>query len=252
MADQAFADGPILRNELVNRRTLSAAAAAARRTLLEAMLDPERRCLPTLGMGGTYPPERSIYESLLRASGLHGKTADDAGETEGRYEFRAPDPAHDPARLSPTWAVLSQMLLDRPLPEPVPLPVLLDRLSRAPLGITEGVFPILLCAFLIVHEGEISFYREGTFVPEPGIADWEVLIRRPELFALAGCRVEGARAVVVARFAQKLGCSTVGVVPVVRALMKMAAFATRLCVEDPAVTGSGPCRAGGIREGPRP
>src|SRR5207248_1913620 len=38
MADETYAAAPVLRNELVNRRDLSSAAAAGRRNLIEAML----------------------------------------------------------------------------------------------------------------------------------------------------------------------------------------------------------------------
>ena len=61
-------------------------------------------------------------------------------------------------------------------------------------------------------------YRDGTLLPEPGIADWEVLLRRPELFAVAGCRVAGLRAAVVERMARGLRVSPF-VMPVVRAVI---------------------------------
>jgi hypothetical protein len=73
---------------------------------------------------------------------------------------------------------------------------------------------------MLVHDDETTLYREGTFVAEPGIADYEVLMRRPEQFAVAGCRVKGERAAVVRRIASGLGTSP-AVVPVVRALIGM-------------------------------
>ncbi len=62
--DLVYHQAPKIRNELIVRRTLSTAAAAARRNLIEAMLKCEAK--PLLGMEG-FPPERSIYESVLRA-----------------------------------------------------------------------------------------------------------------------------------------------------------------------------------------
>jgi hypothetical protein len=66
----------------------------------------------------------------------------------------------------------------------------------------------------------VTLYREGSFLPEPGVADFELLMRRPELFAIAGSRVQGARADVVNRLGKKLGVQP-ATVPVVRALFKM-------------------------------
>jgi hypothetical protein len=56
-------------------------------------------------------------------------------------------------------------------------------------------------------------------VPEPGIADWEVLLRRPELFAVAGCRIVGPRRVVIERLAQGLQTEAAAM-PVVRELIR--------------------------------
>jgi hypothetical protein len=60
--DRVFGKSPRIRNELIVRRTLSSAAAMARQNLIEAML--QRADQPTLGIEG-FPPERSIYESVL-------------------------------------------------------------------------------------------------------------------------------------------------------------------------------------------
>jgi hypothetical protein len=84
----------------------------------------------------------------------------------------------------------------------------------------DGLHPVLLCAFMTVHAGEVTLYREGTFLPAPGVADFELLMRRPELFAIAGSRVKGARAEVVTRLAKGLGTKP-ATVTVVRELFKM-------------------------------
>lgn len=51
------------------------------------------------------------------------------------------------------------------------------------------------------------------------IADFEVLLRRPELFAVAGFRIRGARRAVLERFGRGLGVPP-AVVPVTRALLR--------------------------------
>ncbi|GEM_PF-512915 len=218
MADATYPDSPLIRNELINRRSLSSSAAAARRTLLEAILDPARVALEDFGFQG-YPPERCLYISLLKAAGLHVAAHTPAGE----WHLRPPDPNADPARLAPAWRTLERLIFhpsEGSIPAPIPVPVLFAALAAPPLGVTEGVAPVLLAVFLRVHDAETTFYREGTFVPEPGIADFEVLVRRPEMFALAGCRVSGARAAVVGRLAKGLKTEA-AVVPVVRGLLRM-------------------------------
>jgi hypothetical protein len=208
VCDALYGVTPRLWNELINRRQLSSQAAAARRNLIEAMLTRSHQ--PTLGISG-YPPERSMYESLLRESGLHRQ------DEHGHWHFAPPSP-DDPLGLGPTWEAIADYVFAPPLGTR-PLQGLFERLKAPPYGLTDGVLPVLLCAFYLVHQHEMTLYREGTLLPEPGVADWEVLLRRPDLFALAGCRLEGARQVVLERLARSLGVET-AVMPVVRELLR--------------------------------
>lgn len=215
VADRLYHATPILRNELVNRRALSSAAAAGRRSLIEAMLTRPHE--PRLGITG-YPPEASMYASLLQATGLHRRRGE--GSEGGEHEEWAflPPPTEDPGRVRPVWEALERLIF-QPLPEPVGVDRLAARLAQPPYGVLPGMFPILLTAFLLAHAGEVALYREGAFVPEPGIADVEVLLRRPELFAVAGFRIRGARRAVLERFGRGLGVPP-AVVPVTRALLR--------------------------------
>lgn len=209
MADLTYSMAPRLRNELINRHSLSSAAAAARRNLLEAMLTKATE--PRLGIV-KFPPEASIYECLLRATGIHAEVA------PGQWGFRPPS-KDDPARLMPAWRALEAMVYRDP-PGPRPVTAIYALLSAPPYGVTEGVLPVMLLAFLLANSEDTTLYRDGAFLPEPSVADWEVLVRRPELFAVAGCRIRGMRAAVVARASERLG-TPAGTVPVVRALFRM-------------------------------
>ena len=208
ICDTLYAQTPYLWNELINRRSLSSQGAAARRNLIEAILTKPHQ--PILGITG-FPPERSMYESLLLASRLHVEVM------PGRWAFQ-PLPAEDPLQLKYVWQAMTAFVFSDP-PQPRPVDQLFAQLGQPPFGLTDGVLPLLLCAFLAVYQAETTLYREGTLLPEPGIADWEVLLRRPELFQVAGCKVTGHLEQVVARFAHGLGTET-AVMPVVRDLMR--------------------------------
>lgn len=69
---------------------------------------------------------------------------------------------------------------------------------------------------MLAHPNETTLYKEGTFLPEPHIADFEILMRRPELFAVTGSQIAGARALVIERLAKGLKVDP-ATVPVVRA-----------------------------------
>ena len=205
--DRVFSQSPRIQNELVNRYVLSSAAAAARRNLVERMLTGSTQ--PALGIVG-FPPERSMYESVLRASGLHRQ--------EGEKWFFSAPMKDDPTSLLPVWRFLEEQVFGKSL-EPVSVAKLFDRLHAPPFGVTPGVAPVLLAAFLLAHRGETSLYREATFVPEISIADFELLLHRPEMFQVAGARFQGARAFVLRRMAESFGVPA-GIAAVARALVR--------------------------------
>jgi hypothetical protein len=203
VCDKIYDKTPKIRNELITRRSLSSAAAAARRNLIERMLSHHSEEI--LGLQG-YPPERSMYESVLRTTGLHRQ------DGEGNWGFHAPGNANL-TKVVFAWNCLRDEIFGRQ-PEPIALDGLFARLAAPPFGVLPGLHPVLLCAFMQAHPDETTLYREGTFLPEPGIADFEVLMRRPELFAFAGSRISGDRVVVVQRLAKglKVRAATVSVV----------------------------------------
>lgn len=207
--DDLYSQSPRIRNELIVRRNLSTAASAARRNLVEFMLT--RGDQPMLGIEG-YPPERSMYESVLAATGIHGRRRGDG------WGFAEPS-ASGEHNLLPCWRRLKELVFERQ-PEPLPVVELFAQLSAPPFGVPDGLQPVILCALMMVFPDETTLYREGTFLPEPGAADFEVLMRRPELFAFAGSRVKGGRAAVVQRLGKGLNVS-LATVPVVRALFRM-------------------------------
>ena len=208
ICDDLYAAGPIVRNEILNRRQLSSQGAAARRNLIEGML--LRGHLPALGIDG-YPPERSMYESLLSAGKLHQERADQG------WGF-GPPPPDDRLHLLPVWNAIGDYIFALP-PQPRSVQDLFVQSQSATLWPNGWRAPVLLCAFLIVHQQETTLYTEGSLLPSPDIADWEVLLRRPELFTVAGCRIVGPRLAVVERLARGLQTQPAAM-PIVRELIR--------------------------------
>ncbi len=192
--DDVYELGPTVRNELVNRRALSSAATAARRELIRRML--EHAGEPLLGITG-YPPERSMFESVLHDTGVYAERPD------GTWGFAEPHDGHR-TRLRPTWDRLAARVFEK-VEQPVPVAGLASELAAAPYGLTAGMFPLVLCALLLVRRDEVSLYRDNTFLVDPSLADFEVLMRKPEAFAVGGARLDGAHRRVVERISRSTG-----------------------------------------------
>jgi hypothetical protein len=194
LCDRIFEKSPVLRNELINRRSLSSAASAARRNLLDAMI--QRSVEPRLGLTG-FPPEVSIYASILEETGIHRPG-------ENGYEFGPPAPT---SSLNDAWQAIDTFLSTCEV-ERRPVEELFSRLQDPPFGIKMGVLPLLLCAAALHFDTEVAFYEDGGFVPEVSIELFERLLKSPERFHLRRYRIEGVRKEVFRQMAEVLGAST--------------------------------------------
>ena len=188
ICDSVYNSTPILRNELINRRKISSQAAAARRKLIGGMLDSQGQ--EKLNIDG-YPPEMSIYLSLLFDTGIHRCVS-------GVWGFHPPN-IDDKNRISLTWLEI-ESFLNECEERRQSVATLYKRLEQPPFGLRSGPMPILLCAVLLHYESEIALYEDGSFVADISMPVFERLIRAPEKFEIKRFRMEGIRAEVFEQF----------------------------------------------------
>ena len=214
ICDSVYSKTPILRNELINRRQISSQAAAARKRLIAGMLDFQQ--LEKLEIKG-YPPEMSIYLSLLSDTGIHRCVS-------GVWGFHPPK-AGNKSQIFPIWSEIEKFLGECE-ERRQSVAKLYKRLEQPPFGLRSGPMPILLCAVLLHYESEIALYEEGSFVADISMPVFERLIRSPEKFEIKRFRMEGIRAEVFEQFTGMISkpVSTMGKPPnllvIVRPIMR--------------------------------
>ena len=188
ICDAVYHETPILRNELINRRQISSQAASARKKLIAGMLNSQQQ--EKLGING-YPPEMSIYLSLLFDTGIHRCVS-------GVWGFHPPH-TDDKNRFSPTWSEIEKFLGECE-ERRQSVDKLYKQLEQPPFGLRSGSMPILLCAVLLHYEAEVALYEDGSFVADISMPVFERLIRSPEKFEIKRFRMEGIRAEVFEQF----------------------------------------------------
>ena len=188
ICDSVYDRTPILRNELINRRQISSQAASARRKLIAAMLESQH--LAKLGING-YPPEMSIYLSLLSDTRIHRRVS-------GIWGFHPPK-AGNKNRIYSAWLEIEKFLSECE-EKRQSVAKLYKRLEQPPFGLRSGPMPILFCAVLLHYESEIALYEDGSFVADVSMPVFERLIRAPEKFEIKRFRMEGIRAEVFEQF----------------------------------------------------
>jgi hypothetical protein len=197
LCDELYNQAPRICNELLNRRSLSSAAAAARLRLIERMFSAADR--PALGMeSGKAPPEKSMYLSVLREGNVHRVEA-------GHWVLAEPPEDADPLQLRPSLVQIVA-LLEQGEGHRVPVTGLLHVLQSRPYGVRRGVAPLLLAIVAVAHAHEIAVYEHGTFLPRFGAPDFLRLIKQPAAFEFQLCRVVGVRVEVFTRLARLFAC----------------------------------------------
>ena len=188
ICDEVYYHTPKIFNELLNRRSVSTSAAAARNVLLEAMLG----CPGTqsLGMKG-HPPARSIHESLFVLPGIHR-------EVQGRWCFTAPAPDTD-AGTRELWSQM-EAFLEGCEGRRRSVEDLFNALQAPPFGMKIGCLPVYLCAFLIARQSEAALYEEDAFIPSLTLPHLERLIKTPGKFKMQRFRIEGVRSQVFEKY----------------------------------------------------
>lgn len=184
VSDDLYSDAPRIHNELLNRRTLSSAASAARLRLVERMLTSAD--LPFLGMDqAKAPPEKSMYLSVLGAGNVHR-------EEMGQLVIAEPSVQADPLHLRPALTQIVR-LLEQANGRRVEVTEILGVLQSPPYGVRAGVAPLLLTITMVAHTHEIAIYENGTFVQKLDAHGFQRLTKQPSAFDVQLCRVAGVR-----------------------------------------------------------
>lgn len=183
---KTYERAPRIHNELVNRRNLSSAAAAARMRLIKLMFTNASTEL--LGMSTTKtPPEMSMYLSVLKNTGLHQRHGNTWRIGEPHYK------TDEKCGVLPALRKIRE-IVQRQQDSRINIAALFGELRQPPYGLRDGLIPLLLTVFAIAHEKDVAFYKDGTFLRELNGEAMLVLTKVPERFEIQYCKIEGVRA----------------------------------------------------------
>ncbi len=175
LCNDIYSKAPELHNELLNRENLSSAATAARRNLIQAMVEAEE--VDSLGIIGT-PAEMSMYRSMVLEGGFHTYV-------NGSWRLVAPKKT-----WKPVWDVM-EAFLEGARDQRRPLFELITILKSPPFGVREGPVFVLIVALILVHKEYIALYEDGYFVSDLRVEVFERLTRLPETFELQLYQLSG-------------------------------------------------------------
>ena len=191
LCDEIYKKSIKLKNELLNRHKLTTQGAKARRLLIAAMIncgDQDR-----LGIEGN-GPEFSMYSSFLKKTGMHACK-------DGLWAISRP---HNRSGLCSVWNTIDVFCRSAE-DKPKKLKNLYLTLSLPPFGVREGVIPVLLASYLLQHMDEMALYQNGTFVHSLHEAVFELILKRPEMFAVKYFELTGINGQILAEIEKVVG-----------------------------------------------
>lgn len=175
ICDEVYPLAPRIKNELVNRRQLSSAAAAARMRLIERVFSNPDAARLGVAEGKT-PPEMSMYLSVLVESNLHVSTGD-------CWTLRVPDESNDVCRVLPAFQRIHESLVDAK-GRRVRVSALIECIRKEPCGVREGLGYLLLAVFAQIYEQDLAFYENGSFLRRVAGEEFMRILKEPASFEL--------------------------------------------------------------------
>lgn len=190
VCDVVYHKTPIIRNELFNRQKLSSAISLARVNLLDAMLNHSEN--PELGIK-SFPPEKAIYFTLLRDSGIHRQDAN------GNWILGAPT-ANE---LKTLWDA-STNFINSTIDKPRKLSEFAKILRSAPYKLKQGVIDFWIPIFLFINQQDFALYNGNSFVLTINKEVFELIQKRINDFSVRAFKVSGVKLEFFKRYRQFL------------------------------------------------
>lgn len=178
ISNEIYFGTPILRNELINKTKTSSVISTARKNLIARLTDNIR--LENLGFNeNEFPPEKTIYLTLLQKTGLHR-------EIEKKLCLTKPT---DSSYLH-LWNI-GTTFIDKAKYGKRKISEFVNLLKEKPFKLKNGVIDFWLPIFLISNKNHFALYEQGRFIPELSNETIELIIRKPIDYEIKAFDIKG-------------------------------------------------------------
>lgn len=179
VCDTVYYDAPVMHNELFNRHKLSGAISTARKNYLTALVEHYNE--EDLGFEkDKFPPEKTIYYSLLKSTGLH----------IGNGFANAPTDNS----IMTLWNA-SMQFLNSTIGRQRKISELIKILSNQPFKLKQGFLDFWIPTFLFIKRQDFALYdaNRGAYIPNVDMLFFDLLQKHPADYAVKAFEVDGVR-----------------------------------------------------------
>ena len=178
VCDEVYSLAPVMKNELFNKNKLSGSISSAKAKYLHALVEDYDK--PELGFDDNkFPPEKTIYYSLLKNTGLYVND-----------EF-ADKPSND--EIKTLWDA-SEEFLKSTTSKPRKISELVKKLSAQPYKLKAGFLDFWIPTYLYIKRQDYSLYgNNGAYIPDINIEFFELLQKHPGEYLVKAFDVSGVK-----------------------------------------------------------
>jgi hypothetical protein len=183
IANKVYPLTPTFISELANKTKLSGAISTARRLLIDAILGNGTQ--EGLGIEG-FPPQKSIYRSLLLQTGIHRETED------GWVLQEIVDIEKDHNNFIPLFHA-SNNFVSGTKGAKRSVADLYDLLEQAPYKLKRGFLDFWIPIYLIMKSDDFAMYGVNGFIPEVDSEVLELLVKNPGQYTIKAYDTDGIK-----------------------------------------------------------
>ncbi len=179
--EQVYSSTPIFINELVNRHKISSSIHTAKKNYLKALTSNWGE--DNLGFDELrFPPEKTIYLSLLKENGISSSSNEDRKEIA----------ISETSSFRKTWEA-SVDFLNRAKQEPLKVSDLYDVLGRRPFKLKLGLLDFWVPTFLFLKKDDFAIFNENVYIPNLTGENLELIPKYPSKYSIKTFDVDGIK-----------------------------------------------------------
>lgn len=177
---QVYFKTPVLKNELINREKLPSAISKALNNMLNALinhLDQE-----DIGFSkDEFPPEKTIYLTLLKRTGIHVKESE---------SFKLAEPSEKSFQF--LWSE-SERFLKSAKTNRKNVNEFIQILASKPFKLKRGFIDFWIIIYLYLKREDFALFGEDGFIPNLNLETLELIIKAPNKFQIKTFELHGVK-----------------------------------------------------------
>jgi ribosomal protein S15P/S13E len=172
---------PVFKNELVNKHKISASIHSAKRNYFKALANNWDK--ENLGFDETkYPPEKTIYFSLLKENGI-------SLYRENAYDIIT---INKHSSFNKLWKA-SEKFLESAKSEQKTISEFVEVLSKRPFKLKQGLIDLWVPTFLFIKREDFALFNENGYIPTLSDENLELLAKYPQNYSIKTFDIEGVK-----------------------------------------------------------